>query len=131
MDKPGNIIIGMVNMQVDKDFHDDLMGDHNPSIKNNKWEDFNDGWPKCRHAVKAVIDKNWEEIKAKAEAKPIYRRDLHYFEKAVKAYGGSFMRALLDLLQRADSINTSKIISLWNEEVHHYIKLGKQMEEES
>lgn len=49
----------------------------------------------------------------------------HAVITAMKKYGGSFVTALADALQRADEFNTQKIKDTWPEYWEKYLEMSK------
>jgi len=51
-------------------------------------------------------------------------REAQLVRKAIRMYGGSFMQALGNAMDYADSNNLAKICVTWNDEWQQYLKMG-------
>lgn len=60
---------------------------------------------------------------------PIIIKEASEIRKAVKIYGGSFMKALVGAMECADIYNLQKIKDTWPDEWNQYLEMANIMEE--
>jgi hypothetical protein len=55
--------------------------------------------------------------------------NVYWTMKAMKAYGGGFVKALADAMAQADHINLEKIRKAWPEYMAQYEAMGRKLRE--